>query len=254
VDPKTVLLVHHGRCGSKVLTGLLAQHPEVHWASEIYFTWGGRLTHDWRDQSVPIESVVYPGDAIELLNELREKTPAAIWGYEVQPSPDLIPMGIGVKEHITLSPATHLVCLHRLNLLRKIVSSLVAHATRRYHVPTGEPLQLVQITLDLERCMIKHTEKPLTRWLAFLGTEMDDVGRAFTTSGRPHLDLTYERDVQEDPVAAYRKLCTLLEIEPRPVRVQLANTDPFPLRDVLLNFDEVAARLTGTPWEWMLTG
>ena len=29
-------MIHHGRCGSTVVGNLLAQNPNMHWASELY--------------------------------------------------------------------------------------------------------------------------------------------------------------------------------------------------------------------------
>ena len=31
-----IMMLHNGRCGSKVVANLLAQNPNIHWASELY--------------------------------------------------------------------------------------------------------------------------------------------------------------------------------------------------------------------------
>ena len=61
-----VVMFHIGRCGSTVVSDLLGQHPDVHWASELYEPIFGK----WRRDNAGIEVVgEMPADAIDILRK-----------------------------------------------------------------------------------------------------------------------------------------------------------------------------------------
>jgi hypothetical protein len=64
--------------------------------------------------------------------------------------------------------------------------------------------------------------------------------------------LTYEKDIQNDPVKAYQQVCDFLGIKSRNVTVELSRTNPFVANEMIENFDEVESVLNGTNYEWML--
>lgn len=47
-------------------------------------------------------------------------------------------------------------------------------------------------------------------------------------------------------------MCRFLGIAPAPVGVRYARTNPFPLRELLLNYEDVASSLRPTEHAWML--
>ena len=66
------------------------------------------------------------------------------------------------------------------------------------------------------------------------------------------LHLSYEEHIQDNPKEAYLKICEFLQIKPKKVDVRLSRTNPYPLKDIIENMDEVRDYLHGTPYEWML--
>jgi hypothetical protein len=64
--------------------------------------------------------------------------------------------------------------------------------------------------------------------------------------------LFYEDDIQSDPTVAYCKVCHYLDIDPGEPSVSLERVNPHPIREVVENFDEVAALIADTPYAWML--
>jgi hypothetical protein len=66
------------------------------------------------------------------------------------------------------------------------------------------------------------------------------------------LELTFEEDIERDPMLGYRKVCEFLDLAPAPVDLRLGRSNPFPLRSMIANYDEVLAHLRGTDREWML--
>jgi hypothetical protein len=63
---------------------------------------------------------------------------------------------------------------------------------------------------------------------------------------------TYEEDVEEDPQRAYRRICRHLHLPVHESTVQKSRTNPYPLFDLIENFDVVRSLLRGTDYEWML--
>ena len=53
---------------------------------------------------------------------------------------------------------------------------------------------------------------------------------------------------------AYRSVCEFIGLEAAPVRVPYERVNPFPLQQMVTNYDTIAAALQDTVFEWMLTG
>ena len=64
--------------------------------------------------------------------------------------------------------------------------------------------------------------------------------------------LTYEDDILEDPRKGYKKLCHFLGIQPESPPIVFKKTNPFPLKDIVTNFDEIISHLKDTKYNWML--
>jgi hypothetical protein len=109
----------------------------------------------------------------------------------------------------------------------------------------------VRVRIDPRAHFVDGESLPLVAFLEGFDrfhAALDDV------LGDEALRLTYETDILDDPRQAYLATCRWLDEVPAPVVVRFARTTPFPLRDVIENFDEVAEALHGTPWAWMLDG
>jgi hypothetical protein len=68
----------------------------------------------------------------------------------------------------------------------------------------------------------------------------------------PFLKISYEEDVERDPLVAYRKIadfCGLARITPE---VRLRKTNPYPLHDLITNYEEVKAYLAESDFAWMV--
>jgi hypothetical protein len=139
--------------------------------------------------------------------------------------------------------------LERRNLLRIVISTLVADARGTYHVYGRSP-DLTRIHLDPERVEIDSQRQPL---LGFLRDHQQNYGELRELlAGRNHLWLGYEESLERNPLQGYAGCCRFLGVEPRKVKVPTARTTPYPLSDVLSNFEEVRSYLQGTPFAWML--
>ena len=109
------------------------------------------------------------------------------------------------------------------------------------------------IKLDLQQVAfgIVHNPKPLIVCLE----EIDQTYRELESllKNKSVLSLSYEDDIQEEPKQAYKKVCNFIGIEPQDPKIVNAKTNPFPIREIVENYEELETMLKGTKFEWMLT-
>lgn len=244
-----VAMFHIGRSGSTVTGDLLSQNPSIYWDGELfeetmhgsfkYFSrlWPGRLTDFVRLHALKARllkgSAKYYGFETKFFHLTREQV--VLRDYLV----DLSTMGL-----------SHVIVLKRKNYLRKMISSAIAQQRQQYHLSAQESSSLTKVRLAVEAAAIDRVTQPLVshfqRWdesFMALDRALGDV---------PVLRLTYEEDVCDNPLIAYGKICDFLGVGVEQAHVGFAKTNPFAVQEMLLNFEQVAEALAGTPYEWML--
>jgi hypothetical protein len=165
--------------------------------------------------------------------------------------PDLV--NVGLEAFVDAMPGLgvgRIVLLERRNYLRVLLSSRAGELREHWHVLPGTPVELKTFTFDPHVVEIGGTRKGLVEWL-------EEFERAYAearklVAAREGLYLTYEEDVLPDPRVGYRKLCAALGEPALEVEVPLRRANPFAVRDMLENFDQVARALRGTRFAWML--
>lgn len=251
---KHILMVQWGRVGSTVLGDLLGQHPDVHWSGEIlrgpsllFPQRGGRPTRYSKSPYFPHEPIGW------MRHQMRRRTKPR-FGCEVKPwhIGDNGFTEVGFLAHATRLDFDSFVLLHRRNNLRRIVSVLVAAQTKRHHVPLGAEVKLHRVRIDCPNLSVSGHVQPLLHHLRAWDRELATFRELL--QGRTVADLEYERDVQDDPLVAFNKIREVAGLPPAMVTVTLARTNPFPLKDMVENLDEVSAYLADTPYSWMAEG
>jgi hypothetical protein len=241
------MMFHVGRSGSTIVADLLARTSGVVWDGELFerFARTGRAP-----------SGVSTYARIDLLALVRDRLGTfgdAAYGIEVK---FFHLREAGVHDlSAFLDGADALgfgafVALERRNLLRKVISSAVAHATGTYHLARTAVPTFQRVALDPERVAIDGRVAPLVDHLE--GYERDFEQLRAGLGPRRALWLTYEDDVAPDPRRAYERICAFVGLEPAQVTVRLRRTTPFATRHVLANFAEVREALSATRFAWML--
>jgi hypothetical protein len=233
-----------GRCGSKVLNRMMRQRADACWDSEIFRDWPCKYGHiAWLAR-----------DPLALLRYRMHRRNAAAYGFETIFTAHLGARGIDLDLDAYLAVLRglgfgHFVVLERRNVLRQFASGRVARASGTWHS---------QAAADSPRRARVRVASPRPGIVDLKGRIDERQAQYRDLIARlgedRHLHLVYEDDIEADPRVAYEKLCRFLGLEPRPVEVPLRRTTPFPLAEVIENWEEVRAHLTGTPHEWMLEG
>lgn len=230
-------MFHVGRSGSTVLADQLSQHPGLSWGNELFDPKLHRLD---------------AASALRLLDRRMARAGGRLFGFEVK-FYHLAAAGLdaaGLLAALDQRGFGRFVLLRRRNLLRKVVSSLVARQSGRWHLPLDRAPELRPVRIDLAATRIDGTTAPLLAILARYEAGFREL--APWLRGREVLELHYEEDISGDPGSAYRRTAAFLGLPPHPAAVRLRPTTPWPLAAVVENFDELSAHLAGTPYEWML--
>ncbi len=255
---RNFVMFHIGRSGSTVLTSLLNKHRKIHCDGELLHGYYGAFHERMQSQGANTRflwnsSRYFPHDPIGFI---RSRMPyaglQAVYGFEakffhLKFNQLTLPSFLDAVQRLGFD---HFIVLERRNYLRKVVSSVVAHGKAQFHVKSGESVDLSRVTLDVNRVEIDSDSKPL---IAYLEDYAENFRRLRELLGGQQVAwLTYEDDVLADPLRAYRRCCDFLHLEPGAPSVGLSRTNPFPLADIVINLEEVARYLQGTPFAWML--
>jgi hypothetical protein len=230
---KRVVMIHHGRCGSSVVGLMLRDSGLV--------AWGGELL---REDKIPTYEKRWKNfDYRKVIKYDEGHSPRRCYGFEMKYQ-QMESLGItkaGFIHDMEEFGYKYFIVLGRKNYLRKRTSRLVADATGRHHILKDRKADLVQVQIDPGTLLpwFKQNDEDIA--------EMENVLR-----DKPTLFLTYEDDIESDPVKAYLKVCNFLDIPVRSINPRLGRTTPFRLRDIIMNYDEVQQLLKPTQYAWML--
>jgi hypothetical protein len=247
-NAQNVVMFHIGRSGSTVLGDLLGQHPAIFWDAEIY----ARLFYEWEQQGAVIGANGFALDPVNFLQQRMIQAGERIYGFEIKFF-HLKVTHVALPSYVTALHGlgfSHYVLLQRRNTLRKLVSSVIGHQRARWHQPADRGTSLIRISLDVNNVAIDRERKPLLAYLQDYETNFKALAQLL--HDRHVLHLSYEEDVSADPQIAYGCVCDFLGLERYPAIIRYGKTNPFPLRAMIANFDEVEGVLSGTPYAWML--
>jgi hypothetical protein len=210
---------------------------------------------EWQRKNGGIETVgEMPDNAIDILRRNMRIALHRWYGFEVKPFHFRL-IGYSSKSFVQQLDALgfeHFILLDRRNRLRKIVSSSVAHqGGGKYHARRGARVKKTRVHIDVQNVRIDFEAKPLLRYLIDYDDQVQTLEKLLEE--RRLLKLTYEEDVQANPKTAYARICEFLGLEPANTSVRLSRTNPFPLKELIDNLEEVQSALCGTPYEWMLS-
>jgi len=252
ISRNKVIMFHNGRCGSSVLGDLLNQHPKVHWDSEIF-----NAPNPFQPKPQPwqrwIRSPHYPSRPFKFLRSRIQQGPKDWYGFEIQ-FYQLRELSVPLSEFVskvTEMGFERFILLDRKNYLRAVVSNLLASQRSKFRLTTGERPELKTVRINIKQVYPREDSSIIDLLLGYERT-FQELRSLVTTQAV--LELNYEDHILESPLAAYRLACEFIGIKPRTPRVEMARATPWPLSEVVENFDELVAALRGTPYEWMTEG
>ncbi len=251
-DAQRVAMLHIGRVGSTVLARQLGQHPDIRWHGEIF-----EPEHKKYTRNLGTRPYRMPRDPLWKLRYALYRQDRRWLGFEMKfmPQHHLKLTGqtladfIGALEVLRFS---HFIVLRRRNLLRRFLSGAILEQTRRAHRPEAGQAPRNRIRLDCERIPLGEVHLPLLEAIDIVTEQHRQLDELL--ADRQVLQLEFEADVEADPRAAYGRVCDFLALAPVEVDIPLKRVNPYPLAELIDNFDEVQGCLAGTAHAWMLSG
>jgi len=244
-----VVMLHIGRCGSTVVAKLLEQHRNIYWANELYepiFKQWDRLNPGFT------EAGTMPTPPIDYLKLSICKSSAKTYGFEIKPYHFRL-MNISFEEYIEkieMLGFQHFILLDRKNKLRKIISSIKSKESGVYHLKKGYSPNLQKIKIPLDNVEIDHESKSLLKFIDDYINDMNAINNIL--KNKNILKLNYEDDIEENPINAYEKICDFIGVKKIKPTISLSKTTPFPIRDLIENYDAVVNCLNCSSHGWML--
>ncbi len=244
---KIVIMFHIGRSGSTVTADLLNQHDKCKWDGEIFDDLFRKIE---RQNSRTIKEKDIPHFPIKYLKQKCKDKTKEYYGIEVKFF-HLILMDISIQSFIELFKDydVSFIVLKRNNFMRKIVSSQIAHKTKIFHLSTQETLKLEKTTIDVNSIKIDRDDKPLLDFLNNFREMFDQLDLAL--QGKKTLKISFEEDVEQNPLVAYNKICNFLGIIPQNPQINFQKTTPFKMSQIVTNIHEVEDYLKDTTFHFM---
>ena len=254
---KSTVMFHIGRSGSTVLGNLLGQTKEIFWDDEIYLPFFEYLQYKRKENKKFKKDQV----SIDLIKVLRDRMllqkslhlNKSIYGCEIQFN-HLRRIQVSLEAYIDYLKNLgfkHFIILERKNYLRSIVSTRISILRlKKYHISSNKKPQLSQIRLDVNKVFNNSHNETLIQLLQKHHNDFQNIENLL--HGSRVLKLTYEDDIVKDPNNGVGKACQFLEIEHQKGKIQYGKTNPFPLNEIIDNYEEVEKALQGTSFEWML--
>jgi hypothetical protein len=254
----SVAMFHIGRCGSTVLSGLLKQNPAIAWDGEIFQgdTLLGKSHHrkpnaHWRWA----ESGYFPHSPYLYISSRMNQAPTGrVYGFETKYF-HVHTSGLtlaGYVEMLKRLGVTRWIMLTRENTLRTVISALIGNQAEYYHLAGDQESSRRQIEVDVHKIAIDSQIRPLIDVLKQYEQDQNTIKKLLHDQNM--LFLSYEQHIENDPQLAYDKICQLLNVQPAQSEIKHKKTNPYPVRDLILNVEDVREHLSGSGFDWMLEG
>lgn len=239
-----VVIWHIGRCGSTVLSSVLNQHPNINCLGEVFN---------------PLMDVKESGEDIPDIDSFFSNL------VNNEPSKSrIIEVKFLESQHLTIYNQKlsdlilklkeigydKYVVLERKNYLKRMISHCVAQETKIYHIEKNKTPELHKIHINTQAIKVGKETRSLLEWFSIFSSSYSNLRSNLT--GEPNIELQYENDIQLDVKKAYHKVCSFINTEGSTIEIPYARTNPFKMKDVVINFSEVEELLIRNGYSWML--
>jgi len=230
-----------------VLSTMLKQNNEINWEHEVF-------RPDLKEKYFEEYRTDDPARVLRnLMEKSKQKEPEGIYfGFESQ-LPQIAALGMSLDGYINLLRSLNfnfIIILKRQNHLRRIVSSIAGHLTSHWHRNIDRNLPVTRFEMDLDNLEHRGVRQSLLEHLLREQRYfqiLEDI-----SGGGNLLQMTYEDDIEKDPMKGYNRICEFIGVEPADVKIRFGRTNPHKLEEMIINFEELENYLKETPFNWMV--
>ncbi|BBO72978.1 hypothetical protein DSCW_03950 [Desulfosarcina widdelii] len=240
-----IALFHIGRSGSTLIGDMINQNPKIYWDGEVF--------NDIVNSHCKTKNIIE--DPLKILNSrMNLSGKNKFYGFEIKFF-HIRNFKMDFQEFLEELEKLNFnkfIVIERKNYLRKILSSVKARITSEWHAPKKSCPINKKIKININKLNIDNKEDTLYNFLEEYNKDFNELKNKLIE--KKHLWLTYENDIQGNPFIAYEKIVSYLNITNQKVKIRYGKTNPFPLIEILSNYDEIKILLEGSTYEWMLNG
>lgn len=244
VRKQKVAMLHSGRCGSTVLGDQLNQHSHIFWSGEPF----KRKKRDKnisreifisktlkKDESLAVSKVYI--NATQIL-DTQHLNPDAI-NMDVYEYCQFL-KSIGYKKFIVIDRSNH---------LRRAISMQRGRISNEWHTKKRVD-SLDKIRIDPNKFLVgENKTSSLVDYFDSIENQYQQLKKALENEDA--LFLNYEKDIEENPKAAYQMVCDFLGVKMEEATINYKKTNPFHVKNLIENFEEIKHALKGSKYEWM---
>lgn len=223
-DQLRVVVFAQGRTGSTLLVDLLGAAPGVHADGEIL-----------------ARPVLWPRGWVEAARRHRVANTAYCFKVKIYQLTDAQRVADPGRWLGGMANAGwQVIYLHRRNLLRHVLSNMVAERRGTFEIRGRDVPVVDRLTVD---------PNELIRWMRIRRATGEAERAALAQIA--HTSVCYEDDLLDGArhQMTYDRLAVDLGLPAGEVRTDVRRTTPDRLEDIVENYDELAAALRGTEWE-----
>ncbi len=256
--PVNICMLHSGRCGSTVLASMLNQHSEIHWAGEIF---------QYKSLGKKNRKNIKKHNGVKtIITHQRDSCTERFFGFETKILPEqhmgAHRINLTLKEYLSLLQElafSKIIVLKRKNILRQAISAIIGEQRGFWHISLAKKTENITVNetvIDINHIfgqgsyLFGGRPVSLVQYLRHIKEHHKILESIKPTIDRA-LHLAYEEDIQYDPHMGYRKICEFISANPESPDILLKSVNPYPLSELVVNFDEVKAHLKATEFEWM---
>ena len=247
-----IMILHNGRCGSTVVGNLLAQNPNMHWASEIYEPMFAKWKEENQQEFAYLAKEPIVENPMEILKNSMNEATKPYYGFAIKPSQFCLVNSSATKflTQSFLLNFTYFILIRRKNTLRQIVSDKVARKENIWHIHTDKfnwniikeifknyTAQSIRKAFSYLTKWLYRKNSKLKNWLYRKNSKLEKIHLPVNQSrplverirgierrmqeaeslllSKNVLKLTYEDDIEQDPQSAYRSICEFVNMEPK---------------------------------------
>ena len=243
--PKSkICCLHFGRCGSTLLGNMLASHPNLSWAGELF--------HEHHERTDRNQSL----NPYQLLQEQTAKCEKRCFGFETK-FQHLDSNGLAVELSIYLRRLTSLgfnkyILLKRNNYLRQALSVAKGQLSGRWHAQSLTEVQTLEpFFFDVSSVSLGGANRTLLKCFEFLDSTYENSFDTFVDLGLNFIEVNYEHHLEVSPTAGFKRVIDFLELVYSRPTISTRRLDSRSVREMITNFDDVQHCLKGSKYEWM---
>lgn len=243
VKAERFVIITNARSGSNLLVSLLNKHPSIICHSEIYSREAIFLAAKYQYFKSKSKFFVFVRDRFSrmfiVLVWLFSRR-AKVVGFKY-----FLDQTRRIEKCVLLNPEVKKIILKRRNILRMEISRQIAMKTQVW-VSFDERRELTAIRFDIEQFW---DQADLCKKS---GNEME---AKIVEEGQCFCEVYYEDLMGSKAKESLDKIFDFLGLRKHLIdtdKISMKKQNPFPVKEIVENYEELSASLSGTEFEWML--